>query len=440
MVVLLALRNLIRQKRRTFLLGGAIAIGIFVVTMLNGFTGSFVENVIENFSHFFAGHIFLAGAEKSSGGVEYRRIADETPLFEAMREIDLPTTFLTRRTQMQGALIFQGVSVRQTIVGIDWQKERYLRDRLILLDGEFDDMLMETDRGERNGIILTEDIARKLKVEVGDRVTARLRTIYRQQNVGEFVVRGISFDPQLFGRLSAFADLSYVNELVLLAPGEYQILGIFVDNMQAVDRLASDLYQALVKRVNVFERRNEERGQNPVLALFDQADAQTWEGVRYALYTINDVVSEVDQMVRILNGAALVVLLVLLIIIMVGITNTFRMIMYERTMEIGTMRALGMQRLRVQRLFLFEAFFLSLGGILGGLALAGAAMAVVSRIYIGIDSTIAILLKNGYFTFKLLPQQVVVNVTIVSSLTVLAAFMPTRTAARMAPVDALRAE
>jgi putative ABC transport system permease protein len=125
---------------------------------------------------------------------------------------------------------------------------------------------------------------------------------------------------------------------------------------------------------------------------------------------------------------------------MVGITNTFRMIMYERTTEIGTMRALGMQRLRVQRLFLFEAFFLSLGGILAGLALAVAAMAVVSRIYIGIDSTIAVLLKNGYFTFKLLPQQVAVNATIVSSLTILAAFMSTRKAARMAPVDALRAE
>ena len=439
-VALLALRNLNRQRRRTILLGGAIAIGIFVVTMLNGFTGSFIVNVSENFSHLLAGHIFVEGAEKSNRGVEYRRISDEAPLLEAMREIDLPVTVLTRRTKMQSALIFQGVSVRQTIVGVDWEQEQYFRERLVLLEGAFDDMLIESDRGERNGIIITEGIASKLKVEVGDRVIARVRTVFRQQNVGEFVVRGISFDPQLFGRLSAFADLSYVNELVLLSPGEYQTLGIFVKNMQEVDGLSSQYYEALSRRVSVFERRSEDRSQNPVLALFTQADAQTWVGVRYALYTINDVLSEVDQIVGLLNGAATVILLVLFLIIMVGITNTFRRIMYERIKEIGTMRALGMHRAWVRRLFLFEALFLSLGGVVAGLVLSGLAMVIIGSIYIGIDSTISILLKNGYFTFRILPSQIALNVSIVASLTVLAAFLPSRTASRLSPVDALRSE
>jgi putative ABC transport system permease protein len=440
MVVLLALRNLSRQKRRTFLLGGAIAIGIFVVTMINGFAGSFVKNVSENFSHLLAGHIFLAGAEKSIGGVEYPRIADETPLIEAMREIDLPATILTRRTRMQSALIFQGVSVRQALVGVDWVKEQYLRDRLILLDGAIEDMQIVNDSGERNGIIITENVAKKLNAEVGDRLIVRIRTVYRQQNVGDFVVRGISFDPQLFGQLSAFADLSYVNELVSLAPEEYQILGIFVEDMQEADKLASSYYQALTKRVNVLERRDEDVGQNPILALFRPADTQTWEGIRYTIYTINDMVSEVDQIVRLLNGAALVILFVLFVIIMVGITNTFRMIMYERIKEIGTMRALGMQRPSVQRIFLFEAFFLSMGGVLAGLLLAGVVMAIVAGIDIGIDSTIGILLDNGHFSFLVLPRQVILNVMIVASLTIVAAIIPARMAARLRPVTALRAE
>lgn len=440
MVVLIALKNLSRQKRRTFLLGGAIAFGVFIVTVLNGFAGSFVTNVSENFSHILAGHIFVEGAEKSGAGVEYRRISDESPLLEAMREIDMPATVLTRRTQVQGELTFQGVSVRQTVVGIDWQSEKYFSERLILLDGEFNDMIHANDRGERDGIILTEEIARKLRVEIGDRLTVRLRTIYRQRNVGEFVVRGISFDPRIFGQLSAFADLSYINDLVQLGQSEYQILGIFVENMETADELASRYYQALSERVSVFERHDEEQERNPVLALFDQADEQTWDGVRYALYTINDVISEVDQIVRLLNGGALVILLVLIVIIMVGVTNTFRMIVYERTKEIGTMRALGMQRPRVQRLFLVEALFLSLGGVLVGLLLAGTTMAIASKIYVGIDSAISILLRNGYFTFKVLARQVAFNVIVVATLTVLAAFLPTRTAARLRPVDALRAE
>jgi putative ABC transport system permease protein len=301
-------------------------------------------------------------------------------------------------------------------------------------------MLIENERGERNGIIVTRDIAEKLNIEIGDQITARVRTVFRQQNVGEFVVRAISFDPQLFGRLSAFADLSYINELVQLEPGEYQILGIFIEDIQAADELSADYYEALKKRVSVFERHSEDRGGNPVLALFDQADEQDWEGVRYALYTINDVLNEVDQIINLLNGAALVILVVLFIIIMVGITNTFRRIMYERIREIGTMRALGMQRPRVQQLFLLEALFMSLGGVVIGLGLAGLAMVIVGSIDIGIDSTISILLKNGRFTFRVLPRQVAINASIVALLTLAAAFVPTWTAARLSPANALRAE
>jgi putative ABC transport system permease protein len=267
-----------------------------------------------------------------------------------------------------------------------------------------------------------------------------VRTIHRQQNVGDFIVRGISFDPQLFGRMSAFTDLSYTNELVLLEPGEYQILGIFVEKIHQADAFAAKLYEALAKRVNVFERRNQGQGRNPVLALFDQADSQTWDGVKYALYTINDVLQEVDQIIGVLNGAALVILVVLFVIIMVGITNTFRRIMYERVKEIGTMRALGMQKRNVLQLFLWEAFLLTLTGVCTGLVIASLAMVIVASIDIGVDSAISILLKNGHFTFRVLPRQITLNVAIVASLTLLAAFFPSWRAARKHPVDALRAE
>ena len=66
----LALRNLTRQKKRTFLLGGAVAFGIMIVTIINGFAGAFVQNVSENFANLEAGHIFVEGIEKSSSGRE----------------------------------------------------------------------------------------------------------------------------------------------------------------------------------------------------------------------------------------------------------------------------------------------------------------------------------------------------------------------------------
>ncbi len=197
-------------------------------------------------------------------------------------------------------------------------------------------------------------------------------------------------------------------------------------------------FDRLSAKVNTFERKNLEEEENPVQALFEDDGEQTWEGVRYRVFTLNETLSEAQEVVELLNGAALVILLVLFVIIMVGITNTFRMIMYERVQEIGTMRALGMQRTRVLGIFLLEALFLSLAGVIGGLLIAGIAMLILIQIDLGRDSPIFILLKNGYFTFKLLPLQIVLNTGIVAGLTVLAAFFPSRKAALLPPVDALR--
>ena len=123
---------------------------------------------------------------------------------------------------------------------------------------------------------------------------------------------------------------------------------------------------------------------------------------------------------------------------MVGITNTFRMIMIERIKEIGTMRALGMQRGGIRGLFLMEAVILALAGAIFGLILAGIAMLILSKIFWGLDSPIFILLKNGYMTFRLMPVQVLQHFAIVAGLTALAAFFPARKAAKQPVVVALR--
>ncbi len=437
-MILIALRNLNRQKRRTYLLGGAIAFGVAIVTLINGFAGSFVENVSENFSQLLAGHIFVQGRERLPDGRERRLIADDAILIETMHDVVRPLVTYTKRSEFTGALIFQGTSIRQNVAGADWDQEVFLRDRLVLVDGAFDNMLRRNQDGLRNGIILTEEIARRLRAEVDDRVTVRMQTVDGQQNVGEFVVAGISYDPGLFGQLSAYADLSYVNELLRVPAGSYQTLGIFVQNLGQIEPWVERYYAALAGRVQLFERSAGDDEENPIAQLFRESTDEQWEGTRYRVYTLNDILSEVDQIVVLLNQTALVILIVLFVIIMVGITNTFRMIMYERVREIGTMRALGMQRERVLGSFLLEALFLAVGGMLAGLIVAGTVMLILSRIYLGLDSPIFILLKNGYFTFSVSPLQVLVNTAIVASLTILAAFVPSRKAARMKPVEALR--
>jgi putative ABC transport system permease protein len=432
--IIIAQRNLNRQKKRSFLLGGAIAFGILIVTIINGFTGSFVRNVGENFSNIFAGHMFIEGVEKDSEGKTSSIIRDDAALRETIEAAAIPAKYVTRRSDFRGTLIFQGKSVSQTVVGVEWESEGFFRERLLLTSGSFDTMLSDPQ-----AIILSEEIAKLLNVEIGDRILVRNRTISGQQNVGAFRLAATSFDPGLFGSLSAYANLCYVNELLDVACGEYQTLGIMLESLELIERYADPLYAELDSRLPTFERRMTEADENPVEALFEQADDEEWEGTRYRFYTLNDAMAQADQIVRVLNAAGVVILLVLFIIIMVGITNTFRMIMIERIKEIGTMRALGMQQSGIRALFLAEAMILALLAAAVGFLLAGMTMFILSRIFWGLDSPIFILLENGYMTFRVVPAQVLLHFSIVAGLTMLAAFFPAQRAAKLHPVDALRA-
>ena len=430
--IIMALRNLNRQKKRTLLLGGAIAFGLMIVTLLNGFAGSFIENVSENFSHLMAGHIFIDGVEKLPSGRTVYRIQNEQPLMEALEEVQAPYMNITKRSEFSGMLIFQKESIRQNITGVDWEAETYFRERLILKEGSFENL------SDPQGIILSEKVAQKLDVEIGDQMLVQLTTATGQQNVGEFILAAVIADPGFLGSISAYGNIRYINELIDLGKDEYLTLGIFLEDMKLIDSEAEKLYRTLKERTDLFDRDETSKDQNPFMAIMNQVKEEQWEGIRYRLYTLNDLLSEVEQIVQVLNVASLIFLIILFIVIMVGVTNTFRMVMFERIKEIGTMRALGMQRGQVRSLFLLEAFFLSLGGALAGLASAGIVMLILSRIFWGMDSAIFILLKNGYMTFRIPPLQLMLNVIIIILMTLFAAFFPARKAAKLEPADALR--
>jgi len=75
-----AFRNISRQKKRSFLLAGAIAFGMLVITMINALTGGLVENIRDNFAHALGGHVFITGREFNERGQMVTRIRPDQRL------------------------------------------------------------------------------------------------------------------------------------------------------------------------------------------------------------------------------------------------------------------------------------------------------------------------------------------------------------------------
>ncbi|MBA7540448.1 hypothetical protein ES705_32745 [subsurface metagenome] len=215
----IAFRNMNRQKKRSLLLGGAIAFGILIITLLNGFTAGLADNIKNNFSGSFGGHIYISGRELTGSGRTVSLIRDDSLLNEILKNPALEVEQVNKRSRTMASLIFGSKEQITRIDGVDWQREKEL-ENLELIEGSLENC---RDAG---ALILPASTADKLGVQVGETLLARLSTVTGQQNVGEFVLAGIMDDQGSFGFSAAYADLEYLNSLLGLSPGQYQLFHI----------------------------------------------------------------------------------------------------------------------------------------------------------------------------------------------------------------------
>ena len=439
----IAFRNTGRQKKRTVLLAGAIAFGVLVVTVLNGFTGGVSRNIERALTNLIGGHVYVSGTELTESRliVNVIRAAEGSgaPLAAAVAEVEGRIAEVNRRSRALGTLIFGSRQANQFIEGVDWHGEPDFFPSLSLTGGAL------PGAQQRNALILPQATAERLRVEVGDQVLARVATVTGQQNVGEFVLAATIEDSGFTAFSSAFVRLDYLGELIGTGAGEFQFLHLYLRDPRQAGSVA-EVLRARLPTAPEEERGREAAGGPPpgVSGAFGAgvsrlaAGEEPWQGTRYEITTIDDVMAQASDLFRVLDIVSLVVFLILLTITMVGVVNTFRMVLLERIREIGTMRAVGMQRGTVRAIFLMEAGFIGLLGALAGLVLAAVAMLVLSRLTLDTDTPLQFFLDDGRLTFAVPALSIFANVAILLALSLLAALIPARRAAGMDPAAALR--
>jgi putative ABC transport system permease protein len=425
----MAFKNLARQKRRTLLLGGAIAFGLAVVTVVNGLSDGAINTLESNLSNLVAGNIFISGTQKlGTDGVEYR-IGDDAPLLRAIKELHLPYAYLSKESLVrQAALISDSSTVYLTLYGVELGPKSFLRSHLSIVEGSLDGV------AQSDGILISEASAKKLDVKLGDRISVQTTTTSGQQNVLDFTVRAIYRSIGVADSLSgAYADLDRVNTLLNLPPGDYNELSLYLKDLGQSEVWGQRLYDQLkADGVPLWPRSSD---QNQIDTFLREGQ---WTGTKYLLQTLGDQLSIVQGLFSALNFVALLILLLLYLVIMVGITNTYRMIVWERTREIGTLRALGMQRNEIRNLFLLEAVFLGLGGIVSGFVIGVGVMGLLTIPDLSVWKDFTILLHNNHLSPAIDLGFFLVDLLLVTALTALAASFPARKAARLEPAVALR--
>ena len=434
-LIKIAYRNVSRQKRRSNLLGLAIAFGVMMIVLVNGLSQGLVQNTMRNFESILGGHVYITGNVLLESKKVASRIENPEVIDQILPSVNSYVSEYQKRSAIDGRFIFRSNVSTESVQGVNFSQEKELLTSLKIVNGTVEDITKE------NAIIIPDKVATQLGLVVGEELLVSFETVTGQANVGSFIVVATTEDMTMFGFSYSYANLEYVNSLIGLSKDEYQNLNLFLNDLDDIPIVASILQREIKDLGFALKEKDEELNpQDQMMAMFSSAvDDEPWVQTRFEVSTLLDFMEAVTQILAILNGIALGVFLIMLVITMVGLINTFHMIMIERVKEIGTMRAVGMLKKDVAKQFILEGVILVLRGAFFGLIAAFIVSIVLSFISFSPESSFAFIMDKGHISVVIQPLSVLMVLGIVTIITIIAVARPARKAAALSPADALRA-
>ncbi|MCR4952508.1 MAG: ABC transporter permease [Treponema sp.] len=437
----LALRNLTRQKRRNAILAIAIAFGFFVVTAIDGFTTGMVGNLENMITQLTGGTVLLAGYEKIPPEEEGKKsqlvniVRDREYIKNLVEKSNINYNYFSCFTLTTGQMIFNGKKTVATVYGRDLSEAELLHSFQFVSGGV-------ENFSDPNAMVISDKTAESMNLQVGDQIILKTSTIYGQNTVADFTIAGIIKSNSIMNTLQSYVHIDTLNKIVEIPEGGYSTFTIFLKNKNEQTAVANKI-ESLIRAdgFNVSSRidamktnpTNIGRGIDKQFT----SEEQQWEGVKYAVETLYDEIPAIKTVLNVVHTVTTVILIVILLIVMVGVSNTYRMVLYERIREIGTMRALGMTGKDTGRVFTTEAVILCIIGAIVGVIAAAITMGIVHLIPIR-SETIQFFLDNGHFTFTISIISVIAQYIILIVLTTIAVHGSAKQAARMSPAEALR--
>ena len=440
-VLKLSLKNLTRQKRRNAVLALAVSFGFFVVTLLEGFTTGMVRNMENTAIEMFGGSVLMCGFEKIPPKYEGEKsklinvVRDKEYMASIVEKSNVDYESYVSYTMTGVTLLFNGKKVMTNLFGRD------LTDAKLIESFDF------IEGGKENAsdpytIFLDENTAKALNVNIGDQIVVKALGMFGQQNVVDLTLGGVYKSSTFLSSMQAYANIETVNDLIGVPEGGYTHFAINLKNKKMQDRVASLIEQMVRDDGKEVTSRALAMKTNPT-SVGTGIDKQIldeeyqWDGIKYAIESFNDEMPQIKIVLGVVNTVTTIILLSILLIVMVGVSNTYRMVLYERIREIGTMRALGMSGKDTKRVFTSEAVILCVIGALVGVIMAGIGMGIIHLIPIH-DESLSIFLSKGHFTFKVSFMSILIKYILLIILTTLAVRGSAKKASSMSPAEALR--
>lgn len=421
-----AIKSLISRAKQYRSLFSVCAVGVCVMLSVLTITDGMIDSMTEKTRQYYGGDFMvLSDDEYSSAGSREKVKAALKEILPANTEV----SFRYKKDSGDKSLFFEGVSVKQrSIQGVYFSDEKELFKKFNFVEGGIE------ERASRDGLLLSQPAAEKLGVHIGDDVILLLESKAGNQNTVNLVVTGIFQDSSVFGMYTSYIDydalmagLGYVGE----DDGEPPVdkICVYYPNGTPGKSELARVQAELEKRLEMFPLS------------YDKSDWQDYEVPEgkeiYALVPLIANVSDLQKLSMALRAIVALIVVMLVVIISVGISSTFRVIVLKRAVESGTFRALGMKPSGLMLLYFTEILLLLVSGSLTGFAASLAIVKIASAYNLSFVSGFDLFLTGGHLAPVLYASEAGFLLAVIFVTTLGAVLFTLRKLVHISPVGAL---
>lgn len=423
MIFRIALRNVIRHWYRYLLVIATLILGFGILIGLLGGTGGLARALGQKAARYFPGYVAIGELSRSHDYI----IRHSEGIDTAIDKIKPLIAASYRRTLYHAGTATLNHSGKshslRRLVGLDWSNPDSAVPGFDFVEGDFQSM-------GSGGIAVSLTMAKKAGIGVGDDVLVLFNTIHGSRNILELKIRAIFRESSIFS-YAAYMDIDDLNLGMEIPAGAATEYALFPANGVDPELLAVELRKVLAVEGAVAPKVANHR--DWVESMLQQE--LDWQ---YAVHGQSYYLGQLQEILSALQVVSWILSLIMLGVIMIGIINTYRMVVRERLKEIGLMRAMGMQRGGVVRIFLAEALVLAVVGAVPGLLLGMMILFVLTAIDFSWYSILELFLVRGHLISHLSPLTCLLSLGILFVSVLIGALFPSLRGAAIKPVDTLR--
>jgi len=401
MLLKLSWRNLWRNQRRTWIMLGAISVGIWAMIFMTALMRGMVDDMLNQGIRNLPGHIQIQHPEFLDDPSVVNSIAE--PDGELLIALNQPgTKRWATRIKVPAVIASERESRGINLIGVEAEAETDITGLPAQIsEGRF------LESNQDRGVVIGAKLAQRLETRLGKRVVVMSQD--PDNNISErgFRVVGI-YRAEMPGleEFNVYAARDTLQQLLRIEGRVSQII--------LVDEDYRDI-ETLYRRI-------------------EQATPNTLE-----IKPWYEIDSYLAAMFNMMDGFVLVWVIIIFLALSFGLVNTLVMAVFERVREIGLIQALGMRPMLIVYQILLESLLLLLIGLVIG---NGLAIITVKPLESGLDISIvaegmAMMGASSMLYPNLTLHDMVLANSVVIILGILTSILPAWRAAHLDPVRAL---